>query len=123
MVGPGANSIPKFTAGELEGMYYGQFQSNYPTEDRLFSSHFADKSSYGRVDGSVAATPIIEQLKSVSDTAERKKLLLDVQQIVLGDEALWAPLYIEPDLHAVVSNFHWRPRLGMKFNFEDAYFE
>jgi len=123
VVGPGADSIPKFTAGELDGMYYGQFQSNYPTEDRLFSSHFAEKSSYGVVDGSRAATPIIEKLKSTSDLDERKALLLEVQKIVLNDEALWAPLYIEPDLHAVTANFHWRPRLGMKFNFEDAYFE
>lgn len=122
-VGPGADSIPKWTAGQMDGMYYGQMQALYPTEDQLFFTHFSEKSAYRRVTGVPDATPLIDQLRSTTDIAERRRLAQRIQQIVLERDTLWAPMYIEPDLYAAVANLRWEPVLGVKLNFEDAYFE
>jgi len=123
LIGPNVTNLPKFTAGELEGMYYGEFSSSYPGEDRLFSSHFVNTASYSRAYKSEAATPMILELRSVIDMDARKKLLLELQKQLVEVESLWVPLYIEQDLYATAKDLHWLPRQGIKLNIEDAYFD
>lgn len=123
LIGPNATTLPQFTAGELPGMYFGEFSAQYPGEDRLFSSHFVDNGAYNKAYHSDAATPLIVKLRSTRDPDERKALLEEIQRLVVEEESLWVPLYIEEETYAAVRNLNWHPLLGLKLGLETASFE